>query len=107
MHMCINGFAVAVMFIMKSIPAGVMEVAVSEAAYSSQELLMVISVYLVLAVVCTPLALCVLAWIAGHEGRREVLGAILQGRRSSHSRLWTIPVIVGAVICFVMMIINL
>ncbi len=106
MHMCINGFSVVAMFVMNALPAETMEVAMAEAAYSTQELLMVISVYLVLAVVCTPLALCVLAWIAGHESRRDALAAILPERKSSHSKLLTIPVIAGAVICFVMMIIN-
>lgn len=106
MHMCINGFSVVVMFVLNALPTQTMELAMAEATYTSQELLLIISVYLVLAVVCTPLALCVLAWIAGHEGRREALAAILPNRKSSHTRLLTIPLIIGVVICFAMMIIN-
>ena len=105
MHMCINGFSVVVMFFMDVLPEGTLETAA--AAYTTEELLLVISVYLVLAVVCTPLALCVLAWIAGHENRKEALAAILPNRKSSHTKLLTIPLIVGAVICFAMMIIYL
>lgn len=106
MHMSINGFSVVTMFLMNAIPQEAMEAAMTEVAYSTQELFMVISVYLVLAVLFTPLALCVLAWIAGHENRKEALMAILPNRRSSHAKLLTIPVIIGSVICFVMMIIN-
>ena len=106
MHMCINGFSVVVMFLTNALPAETMEVAMSEAVYSTQELFLVISIYLVLAVICTPLALCVLTWIAGHENRKEALAAILPNRKSSHSKLLTIPIIVGTLICFVMMIIN-
>ena len=106
MHMCINGFSVVVMFLMNTLPQGTMEVAMSEVTYSAQDLFLVISVYLVLAVVCTPLALCVLAWIAGHENRKEALSAILPNRKSSHAKLLTMPMIIGAVVCFVMMIIN-
>lgn len=106
MHMCYNGFAVVVMFLTNALSQEAMDMAMSEAAYSNQELLLVISVYLVVAVVCTPLALCVLAWIAGHENRKEALAAILPNRKSSHSKLMTIPMIIGVVICFVMMIIN-
>ena len=106
MHMCINGFSTSMMYLMKALPQEAMDVAMTEAAYTTQELFLVISVYLVLAVVCTPLALCVLAWMAGHENRREALAAILPNRKSSHSKLMTLPVIIGGILCFVMMIIN-
>ncbi len=106
MHMCINGFSTSMMYLMNALPAEVMDMAMSEAAYSTQELILTISLYLVLAVICTPLAFCVLAWIAGHEGHKETLSAILPNRRSSHSKLFSIPLICGVVICFAMMIYN-
>lgn len=106
MHMAINGFAVVSMYLLNGTAGGAMEMA-AEAALTTQDLLLVISVYLVLAVVCTPLALCVLVWIAGHENRKEALGAVLPGRKSSHFKLVTIPLLLGILICLGMMIIDI
>ena len=107
MHMSINGFNVALMYLMNAMPESAMEMAASEAALATEDLLLVISVYLVLAVICTPFALCVLAWIAGHENRKDALAEVLPNRKSSHSKLLTIPLFVGIVICVGMMIIDL
>lgn len=107
MHMSINGFSVVMMYLMNAMPAEAVEMATSEAALAKEDLLLAISVYLVLAVIGTPLALCVLAWIAGHENRKDALAAVLPNRKSSHSKLLTIPLIVGVVICVGMMIIDL
>ncbi len=107
MHMSINGSSVVLMYLMNAMPREALEMAEAEAALGTEELLLVVSVYLVLAVICTPLALCVLAWIAGHENRKEALAAVLPKRKSSHSRLMTIPLALGVLICVGMMIIDL
>lgn len=107
MHMCINSFNVALMYAMNAMPEGAVDMAAEAAAVTTQDMLLLISVYLVLAVVCTPLALCVLAWIAGHENRKEALAGVLPNRKSPHGKLMTIPVLLGIVICAGMMIIDL
>lgn len=105
MHMSINSFNVVLMYVMDAMPESAMDMA-AEASLTTQDMLLVISVYLVLAVVCTPLALCVLAWIAGHENRKEALASVLPNRKSSHAGLITIPLVLAVVICLGMMVMD-
>ena len=106
MHMSINSFNVALMYLMDAMPESTVDMAAEAAAVTTQDMLLIISVYLVLAVVCTPLALCVLAWIAGHESRKEALAGVLPNRKSSHARLITLPLVLAVLICLGMMIID-
>ena len=62
-------------------------------------LLLVISVYLIIAAVTTSLAGCVLAWIAKNEKREENLRAVWKNRNNKkEGGLVTIPLIIAIVI---------
>lgn len=108
-HFCINGLSVTLMFLMDSMDAGAME-QVLEAAESSlggEELLLVISVYTFIATCSTPLAGCVLAWIAGHEGRRDKMRELWRSRKIKGDRLMSVPLALGMLICLAVIVLQL
>lgn len=72
-HMFFNSCQVVLMYVSGSILESVYGQAVNEAAeqMGAQELLAALSVYLVIAAVMTPIAGCVIVWIAKNEGRQE------------------------------------
>lgn len=108
-HFCINGLSVTLMFLMDSMDAGAME-QVLEAAESSlggEELLLVISVYTFIATCSTPLAGCVLAWIAGREGRRDKMRELWRSRKIKGDRLMSVPLALGMLICLAVIVLQL
>ena len=65
----------------------------------TRDMLLVISVYLIIAAVTTSLAGCVLAWIAKNEKREENLRAVWKNRNNKkEGGLVTIPLIIAIVI---------
>lgn len=81
-HMFFNSCQVVLMYVSGSILESVYGQAVNEAAekLSTQELLAALSVYLVIASVMTPIAGCVIVWIAKNEGRQEAFRELFRGR---------------------------
>ena len=103
-HMCINGFSTVVTQLMGLVEedmSGLMEEAAVTTA--SEDMLLVMSLYFLLAVVCTPLAGCVLAWIAGNEGRQGALKALLDSRKEKGAKLVTVPLVIATTICLIYM----
>lgn len=84
---------------------------------TKQELLAVLSVYLVIASVTTPIAVCVIVWIMKNEGRQEIVRAVLfdrqkrtaypdaaaQGQEAAEPKrsgyLLSVPLVVAVVLC--------
>lgn len=81
-HMFFNSCQVVLMYVSGSILESVYGQAVNEAAeqMGAQELLAALSVYLVIAAVMTPIAGCVIVWIAKNEGRQEAFKELFRGR---------------------------
>lgn len=100
-HFCVNGLSTVLMYAMDGLLSGDMGELVAEAENSlgSQEIWLTISVYVLLATFCTPLAGCVLAWIAGREGHKEDLKLLWRSRREKEGRLMSIPLVLGVLIC--------
>jgi len=70
-------------------------------------LLLVISVYLVIAVVTTALAGCVLAWIAKNEKREENLRAVWKTRKyKKEGKVVTVPLLIAVIILFAVMVLT-
>lgn len=107
-HFCINGLSTVLMFVMDSMTDGQLEALMdtAENSVSTQEILLVICVYLVIATLCTPLAGCVLVWIAGREGHREDLRQLWRSRRNK-TRLVSIPLVLGILICVVVIVMQM
>ncbi|MDE6406009.1 MAG: CPBP family intramembrane metalloprotease, partial [Lachnospiraceae bacterium] len=79
-HMFFNSCQVVLMYVSESILDSVYGQAVNETAgqLSTQDLLAALSVYLVIAAVTTPIAGCVVVWIAKNEGRQEAFRALFR-----------------------------
>ena len=106
-HFCVNGFSVVSMYSLEWLGDSFNQV-LEEAstAYTQQDILLMISMYFLIAVVCTPLAGCVLVWIAGNEGRSEALKALWDSRKTRKVKLVTIPLIIALFICLAYMIME-
>ena len=107
-HFCVNGFSVVTMYSMLLMEENVSELmAAASEAYTQYEVLMVICLYLLLAVICTPLAGCVLVWIAGNEGRQEALTELIDSRKMKKVKLITLPLIIALAGSLVYMILEM
>ncbi len=113
-HFCVNAFSVVMMYGMQLVEGNVAEIMEdSSQSLGQYEVLMVISLYLLLAVICTPLAGCVLAWIAGNEGRQSAMKQLLEGRtikkekQEKKVKLITVPLVVALIACVAYMIAEL
>lgn len=108
-HFCVNGLSTVLIFALDSMTAGEMEALMdtAESSLGGQELLLAICVYLVIATICTPLAGCVLIWIAGREGHKEELRQLWHSRRIKGSRLMSIPLALGILVCVVIIVLQI
>lgn len=105
MHGLINGVNVAGMYLTSKLPGDVMEQAYEMASGGRKgDMLLAVSAYLLLAVIFTPLAGCVLSWIARREERTEHVRYIWHGRKNSCKGYFTPALVIAAVLVFVYMI---
>lgn len=106
-HMLLNAGSVIMVRLLLFMPGETLEAAMETAGKTSAaDILLTISMYLFLAVVCTPLAMCVLYWIAGHEDRRNELRAMWDSRKQK-VKLITIPLAAAVLVCLGMMVMEL
>lgn len=95
-HVVINSQQVFAMYMLDGGTEAVQE---AQDILTRDMLLLVISVYLIIAAVTTSLAGCVLAWIAKNEKREENLRAVWKNRNNKkEGGLVTIPLIIAIVI---------
>ena len=80
----------------------------TQAVTTSEDMIAAISVYLVIAVISTALAVCVLVWLCRNQGREEYVLWLLRERKSGKKKgkLISIPLIIAIVICLGYMILN-
>lgn len=80
-HMFFNSYEVVIMYLSKAVLGSEYMQAVSETAeLTGAQLQTVLAVYLLIAAVTTPIALCCVAWIAKNEGRQEAVWALFRRR---------------------------
>lgn len=99
-HMFFNSYEVVLMYLAKAIGGSAyMETASAAAeALTNVQLQAVIAVYLLIAAVTTPIAVCCVAWIAKNEGRQGAVWALFHRQKGSQP-LVTVPLIVAVVLC--------
>lgn len=101
-HLLVNGQSVCLWYLSDrfapEIFGGDMEI-----AYSGQEWLFVIAVYLLLAVVCTAIAFCVLTWMAANEGKQNFLRTVWASRKAGQEKLWSVWLLIGIVLALIYM----
>ncbi len=92
-HMFFNSCQVVLMYVSEGILDSIYGQAVNEAAeqLSTQDLLVALSVYLVIAAVTTPIAGCVIVWIAKNEGQQEKFRALFHRQDSRAAGLKVPP----------------
>lgn len=100
LHVVINSQQVCIMYMYDAGAgdgfAGIQE---TQEILTTDMLLMVISVYLVIAAITTALAGCVLAWIAKNEKREENLRAVWRTRKDKKGgTIVTVPLLIATVI---------
>lgn len=106
MHLVFNGQSVCLMYLSDRLFPELMEEGLEDYSMNSEELVMVIAVYLLLAVVCTSIAFCVAVWIAGNEGKQNFLRTIWASRKNRGKRLWSVCLVIGIVLSLIFMILS-
>ncbi len=95
-HLVFNGYNVVLMYLQPKLEAATSEATqVLEGTEYREILLQSISIYMVIALITTALAGCVLAWIAGNEERKEQLCNIWRKRKENRGKLLRIPFILA------------
>lgn len=98
-HMIFNSMQVCLMFfsdwMLDTFYGGTMP----QTEISNVELMAAMSVYLVIAAVTTPIAICVLAWMAKNENRVEIIRGLSTRKEEQGEYLISIPLIVGIMLC--------
>ena len=107
-HMFFNSFEVVLMYLSSSILGSIYEQAMSETAQTvtTQELVAALSVYLVIAAVTTPIAVCILVWIMKNEGREEAVRILFRGTAEENpepDHVLSVPLILAVVLCLAYM----
>ena len=95
MHLVFNGQSVCLMYLEDRFFSDILEEGLENYSYTSEEMMMVIAVYLLLAVVCTAIAFCVVTWIASNEGKQNFLRTIWASRKWGRERIWSVCLIIG------------
>lgn len=104
-HFLVNGSSVVTLYLTQHFSSGLMESAMEMAQdLPQQELLLAVCTYVVLAVICTPLAGCVLIWIARREGRLEHVKYILRNRKNGWKGALPAAAVIASIISLFYMI---
>ncbi len=102
-HMVFNGVEVCLMYATSWMESG-LDTIVSEAeSITTSDILMAIGPYLIAALICTSIAICVLVWMARKEGHLETLSGIWKNRKNKTGYLVSVPLLVAIVLCLVYM----
>ena len=105
-HFCVNGFSVVSLYLLNALPDGMMDVVLeSSTEVTNNQLLITISFYVLLAIICTPLAGCVLTWMGKNEGRVEAIKLIWSSRKIKENRYFTIILFLAVFLCVIMMLV--
>jgi hypothetical protein len=101
-HMTFNSEQVCLMYLSDMLLSQMPEVEAS-AQLTQETLLASLSAYLIVAAVMTPIAVCVLVWLAKNEKRETAFHQILASRRERKEYLVSIPLIIAVVLCLAYM----
>lgn len=104
-HLVFNGQSVCMMYLSDWLGSDLLEKEM-EGVYTSQELMLVISISLFLAVVCTSIAFCVLTWMASNEGKQNFLRTVWASRKNRQEKLWSICLVIGLAVAVTYMVVE-
>lgn len=104
-HIFFNSMEVVLMYGSRQLLGSAYEQAVVQASaeLTTQSLLAALSFYLILAAITTPIAGCIVVWIAKNEGRQQAVAALFSKRKQPNvpqpQHLLSVPLIVAIVLC--------
>lgn len=96
-HFIYNAQSCCLMFLIEAIMPGYYDDA-ANLAISPDQLYITIGVYMIIAVIATPLALCMLYKIAKNEGREKDLMKCIPGKQEGKEKLVTISYVIATAI---------
>lgn len=102
-HMVFNSQQVCLMYLSEKFLGLIPEQGLENVELTQETLVAALSVYLVIAAVTTPIALCVLAWITKNEKREDVMKQIWIKRGETKDYLVSVPLVIAIVLCFAYM----
>lgn len=101
-HSFFNGGQVILLYIY-TVFAGSTDVYSEQATLTTDILLYMIGVFLLLTAVTLPLAWAVLVWIGRTEGRSAVLSGVWSQRKEKKDKMVTVPFVLTLILCLVIM----
>lgn len=103
-HVVFNSEQVCMMYLYDIAGSGAAEIEAAQEMLTTEMILLVLSVYMIIAAVTTTLAGGVLIWIAKNEKREECLRAIWTTRKDKKKeKLITVPLLIAIVISLFLM----
>ncbi|MGN0279097.1 MAG: type II CAAX prenyl endopeptidase Rce1 family protein [Lachnospiraceae bacterium] len=102
-HMIFNSEQVCLMYLSTKVLGLVSEQELESVQMTQESLIVALSGYLIIAAITTPIAFCVLAWIAKNEGREEALKQIWTGRGEKKEYMVTVSLVIAVVLCLAYM----
>ena len=104
-HVLINASNAVMMIVSNSVVSDEM-MANADEIVTTATLLNMIAVYLVLAVIGTTIAICLLVWMSKNEGRQPLLIKAWEDRKVKEGKVISIPFIIGVVISILFMLLE-
>lgn len=98
-HFIFNGQSVCLLFLEDRLFPELVEEELE--SFGGSELTFAIAVYLLLAVVCTSIAFCVVTWIAANEGKPNFLRTVWASRKNRGGRLWSVCLAIGVALSLI------
>lgn len=102
-HMIFNSEQVCLMYLSTKLLGLMSEQELANMEITQESLILALSGYLIIAAVTTPIAFCVLAWIAKNEKRETAVKQIWVKRRETKEYMVTIPLVIAIVLCLAYM----
>ncbi|MGN1149023.1 MAG: lysostaphin resistance A-like protein [Lachnospiraceae bacterium] len=109
LHMTVNARSVVLLFLTDKMTGFAQDMAGADGlmenmntAVTNKELFMMLCFEILVAVVCLPIAGCILVWIAKREGRLDKLQALWPERKSG--KVWTVATALSVIICIGFMV---
>lgn len=104
-HVLVNSTNAVMMIISDSVVSDEM-MANADEIVTTATLLNMICVYLVLAVIGTTIAICLLVWMSKNEGRQPILIKAWEDRKVKSGKVISVPFIIGVVISILFMLLE-
>ena len=104
-HVLVNATNAVMMIVSDSVVSDEM-MANADEIVTTATLLNMIAVYLVLAVIGTTIAICLLVWMSKNEGRQPLLIKAWGDRKVKEGKVISVPFVIGVVISILFMVLE-